>query len=173
MHICRFCSLLEAQTSDHTRLGFSVKFDVLYEQMLMMAWCRHVTGLSHVYDPKQKILMIMKSLKNRFSQHTHTHTCIHTCTENMKGVYEDNQGHWVFMGIILWEMLHRVRVQEPAILSLCTSLWAFLSKIILLPSGPVPQPPSPGPPSQDWALCLWTRARKTQWVERYQIIKIV
>lgn len=37
----------------------------------------HVTGLSHDYDPKEKILMNVKSLKYRLAQHAHTHAYTH------------------------------------------------------------------------------------------------
>lgn len=49
--------------------------------------------------PTPKIFMNVKSLKC-----TRTHSQNHT--ENMRGVYEEIRAHWVFMGVILWEMLH-------------------------------------------------------------------
>lgn len=78
-----------------------------------------------------------------------THTRTYTCTENMKGVYEENRGHWVLMIIFLWEMLHWVSVGETATLPLRTPMWAILGQTTLLPSRPRPRLPSPGHFSQE------------------------
>lgn len=140
-------------------------------QMLTMGWYMLRGGgcLSHDYDPKPKILMNVKSLKYRLAQHTHTYTHMHREHEGCG--WGESGGTGVFMGIILWEMLHWVSVGDTATLPLCTPMWAILGQITLLPSGAGAQAALP------WFLlprtepCACGRELVTQWVERYQIIK--
>lgn len=73
MHICRFCSLLEAQTSDHTRLGFSVKFHVLWTNNGGDGGLIDAQGKARCSDPKPNRVMDGKLFKSRLARHAHSH----------------------------------------------------------------------------------------------------
>ena len=81
--------------------------------------------------------MDVKSLKYRHAQHTHTHTHTHTHAQKTWKVRMRRTGGTGCLWNYPLEDATQMSVGETATLPLCTSMWAILGQITLLPPGQV------------------------------------